>query len=81
MHRVPHGLSVDVCPLLTAVLNDRLWVMPTSVYCRRPDGRVRMPGRTTLIRLCTAPSFRRCPDYQGRPAPTIGREARTRRPR
>jgi len=53
-----------MCPFLVAVVNDRLWQRPTGVYCLRPGGRVRLPARSTLARICTTPEYRTCASYR-----------------
>ncbi len=53
-----------VCPFLIPVVADRLWLYPVGSYCRRPDGRARVPARSTVRTVCTAPSYRRCAGYR-----------------
>jgi hypothetical protein len=49
--------------MLVPVMADQLWLSPTSVYCRRPNGRVRVPAAATLACICTTPAHLVCPDY------------------
>ncbi len=53
------------CPFLVPVMADRLWRDRTSVYCRRPDGRVRVPSPTTVACICATHAHLVCPDYLG----------------
>jgi hypothetical protein len=50
------------CPFLVPVVADRLWMRPTSVYCRRPGRPVRIPAASTLRRCCAA-DYRLCDRY------------------
>lgn len=64
----PSGLAAlappaQECPMLVPVMADQLWLSPTSVYCRRPNGRVRVPAAATLACICTTPAHLVCPDY------------------
>lgn len=52
------------CPFLAPVVTDWLWLHPAGVYCRRPDGGVRLPGEITLARVCGTEAHRRCPAYR-----------------
>jgi hypothetical protein len=52
-----------VCPFLAPVVADGLWVTPRSAYCRRPDGRVRLPGRGTVDCVCATHAHLLCPAY------------------
>jgi hypothetical protein len=52
------------CPLLVPVRADRLWVYPTSAFCRRPSQRVRVPGNATLADVCTTPRYLDCAGYR-----------------
>ncbi|MBI2467839.1 MAG: hypothetical protein HYV62_08495 [Candidatus Rokubacteria bacterium] len=64
--------DVEQCPYLVAVMADHLWLYPTSAYCRRPDGRVRVPSAATLTAICATPAYRACPGYRAsadRPVP------------
>jgi hypothetical protein len=59
------GESVELdCPFLTPVMADRIWMYPTGVYCRLPSGRVRVPSRDTLARVCTSGHYFVCPGYR-----------------
>jgi len=51
------------CPFLVPVMADRLWIHPVSAYCRRPNGRVKVPGRETIVSLCTTAAHERCPGF------------------
>ena len=53
----------EVCPFLAPIVADRLWLTPRSVYCRRPDGRVRLPGRETVDCVCVTHAHLLCPAY------------------
>ena len=52
-----------ICPYLFHVVADRLWTTPRSVYCRRPDGRTRLPGRATVDTVCATHAHLLCPGY------------------
>lgn len=58
------AVAEATCPLLVPVRADRLWVYPTSGFCRRPGQRVRVPGNVTLADVCTTPRFLDCAGYQ-----------------
>jgi hypothetical protein len=53
----------EACPRLVPVMADRLWLYPTAVYCRRADGRVRVPGASTLDCVCLTAAHFVCPGY------------------
>lgn len=53
--------SGDACPFLVPLTADRLSMYPTGAFCRRPDQRVRFPGRATLDAVCCTPAYRQCP--------------------
>lgn len=55
--------SDEQCPFLVAVTADWLWLYPTGGYCRRPDGRVRLPAGATLTCICMTPAYLVCPGY------------------
>jgi hypothetical protein len=63
MRTVPRSSDVDICPCLAPVVNDRLWMVTTGVYCRRPDGRVRIPARATLLHVCMTAEHHSCAGY------------------
>lgn len=51
------------CPYLVPVVADRLWVYPVGAYCRRPDGKPRIPSSTTLANVCTTSEHVTCTGY------------------
>ncbi len=53
-----------LCPFLIPVVADRLWLQLRGGYCRRPDGRVRAPARTTILQVCTTPRHLGCAGYR-----------------
>jgi len=53
----------EACPFLVHVVADRLWLTPRSVYCRRPDGRIRLPGWETIDCVCATHAHLLCPGY------------------
>jgi len=53
----------EECPYLVGVMADRLWLVPTGIYCRRPDGRVRVPAAATLTCICMTAAHLVCPRY------------------
>lgn len=53
-----------MCPYLVPVVVDRLWLVPQTAYCRRPDARIRVPAATTLGALCTSDRFTDCSGYR-----------------
>ena len=64
--------ELAVCPFLVPVVVDRLWLYPVGAYCQRPDARTRVPARSTVLRLCSTPSYPTCAGYcaSARPIPT-----------
>lgn len=56
--------ETDQCPFLIPVVADPLWLYPVGVYCRRPDGPLRMPAVATLARVCTTRAHRDCEGYR-----------------
>jgi len=52
-----------VCPYLIHGVTGRLWTTPRDVYCRRPDGPIRLAGRQTLDGVCATHAHRLCPGY------------------
>jgi hypothetical protein len=61
---VPFSSEVTMCPYLVPVVADRMFVYPQSVYCRRPDAGVRVPGRSTLLSVCMTAAFCECAGYR-----------------
>lgn len=55
--------SSKPCPYLIPVVADRLWMYPVSAYCRRPDGKVRVPSSSTLTNVCTTSGHETCAGY------------------
>lgn len=51
------------CPFLVPVMADRIWLSPTSAYCRRPEGRVRVPARCTVDCICLTAAHLVCDGY------------------
>ena len=51
------------CPFLTPKVERRRGRFPVPVYCRMPNGRVRVPTREQLAFLCTAGQHHDCPGY------------------
>jgi hypothetical protein len=51
------------CPFLVPVMADRLWLRPTSAYCRRPGGRMRVPGASTIDCICETKAYLLCAGY------------------
>ena len=51
------------CPYLVDVTSDWLWLYPTGVFCRHPDGRIRVPAAVTLASLCDGEHFHECEGY------------------
>ena len=62
----------EECPFLVPVMADRLWLNPLGAYCRRPDGRIRVPARSTLTCICTTPAYLLCPGYLRHRGPAEG---------
>jgi hypothetical protein len=52
------------CPFLVPVTADRLWLYPTSAFCRRPGARVRAPAAATLARTCAGSTHVACPGFR-----------------
>jgi hypothetical protein len=55
--------SAPSCPFLTPVVADRLFVYPVSAYCRRNQGRPRIPAAHTLAEVCLTDAHGDCPGY------------------
>ena len=55
--------EAEQCPFLVAVMADHLWLRPVSGYCRRPDGRVRVPASVTVTCICMTPAHLVCAGY------------------
>ena len=53
----------EVCPFLVPVVAGRLRLTTRSVYCRRPDGRLGLPGRSTVDYVCATHAHLLCPGY------------------
>ena len=64
-----------ICPFLVPVTADLFWMLPPGVYCCRP-GHVRMPARSTLLKLCGSRAYVMCAGYQASRAclPKIARK-------
>lgn len=54
------------CPFLIPVVADTLWVWPVPAVCRRPDTRVKVPSRETLMRVCMTSGHPECPGFHTR---------------
>jgi len=54
---------MDRCPYLVDVTADCLWLYPSSVFCRRPDGRIRVPAPATVAARCDGDHFHECEGY------------------
>ena len=52
------------CPYLRPERADRLGAFPLGVYCRLPDGRVRIPSRDELARFCTTGHHADCVGFR-----------------
>ncbi len=59
----PHDAD-QPCPFLVPVVADRLWVVPLGVYCRRPEGSIRVPARTTIATVCLTSSHHGCDGFR-----------------
>ncbi len=55
--------EVSNCPFLIPKVSRRGAVFSVPVYCRLPNGRVRVPTRDQLMFLCTAGQHHDCPGY------------------
>lgn len=58
-----------VCPFLVPVTVDWLWLSPVAGYCRQGGGRVRVPARQTVARVCATPAHVACPGYRASAPP------------
>jgi hypothetical protein len=56
--------SPTICPNLGPGISDVTTRPTCAVYCRLPDGRIRIPSRDELSRFCLAGHFRDCPGYR-----------------
>ena len=52
------------CPFLVPKLDGPPEKFSVPVYCRLPNGRVRVPARDQLVFLCTAGQHHDCPGYR-----------------
>jgi hypothetical protein len=51
------------CPLLMPGLTGSAVSFSVPVYCRTPNGRVRVPSRGELLSLCSVGQYLDCPGY------------------
>jgi hypothetical protein len=60
------GLDEAPCPNLMPQYGRRAggFPGPAPVYCRLPNGRVRVPTRAELASLCSDGRYVNCPGYQ-----------------
>jgi len=58
------GRDASNCPFLMPKLSGRAGIFPVPVYCRLPNGRVRVPTRDQLVVLCSAGHHHDCPGYR-----------------
>lgn len=56
--------EANACPFLRPETAERLAAFPVGVYCRLPDGRVRIPSRDELVRFCTTGRHDDCFAYR-----------------
>lgn len=60
-----HEGEESICPFLTPRVSEGTPVIfSIPVYCRQPNGRVRVPLRDQLMFLCTAGHHQDCPGYR-----------------
>lgn len=52
------------CPFLMPGVSGSRGRYPIPVYCRLPNGRVRVPSREQLVYLCSAGQHHDCPGYR-----------------
>ena len=52
------------CPFLRPRMSSHGAAFPVGIYCRLPSGRVRIPSRDELARLCTAGHYSDCLVYR-----------------
>jgi hypothetical protein len=55
---------MERCPYLIDVTADWLWLYPSGVFCRRPDGRIRVVAAATLATRCDGGLFHECEGYR-----------------
>jgi hypothetical protein len=56
--------GMNRCPFLSDLTADWLVLYPLSVFCRRPDRRIRIPAPATLAtHCCWGNGFRDCQRY------------------
>ena len=53
-----------LCPYLLEAMADRLWLFPTTGYCRPPGVNIRVPGKSTVARICTTAAHLTCAGYR-----------------
>jgi hypothetical protein len=60
------GFDRVACPHLMPKVVRRAggFPAPASVYCRLPNGRVRVPSRDQVASLCTSGQYFRCTGYR-----------------
>lgn len=56
--------DTPTCPFLIPRVSGRAGIFSVPVYCRLPNGRVRVPTRDELLVLCTAGQQYDCPGYR-----------------
>ncbi len=57
------AIELKECPFLRPRMASHLGAFPIGVYCRLPSGRIRIPSRDELARLCTTEAYRDCLVY------------------
>ena len=63
------------CPYWHAVVNDWLWMVPTSGYCvAGPGAKVRVPSDATIARCCLTSRYGECGGFHLAPG-RVGRRA------
>jgi len=57
-------VETAVCPFLNPGFAEGPYAPSTALYCRLPDGRVRVPARDEVRRYCTPRDFDACLVYE-----------------
>jgi hypothetical protein len=61
------AMNLEACPYLRGSPGKLAKGLTHAVYCRQPDGTVRVPSRDETARFCTTGRQRECPGYPPMP--------------
>lgn len=57
-------VEIEPCPYLRPAAGELATTPPYAVYCRFPDGRIRVPSRDEVTRFCASGHNLDCPGYR-----------------